>query len=70
MSSNNYNIWSTYEMPENKRKAEIWRREKDFWVFMYDDHIKIEERSMKGHSLTYAEDCAENWVHCWGEFTK
>ena len=70
MSFDNYNIWSTYKMPENKRKAEIWRHKKEFWVFMCDDHIKIEERSMKGHSLRYAEDCAENWVHCWGEFIK
>ena len=68
MTVNNTQQWSTYEMPENNRKAEIWRHNMDFWVYLYEDEIKIKEQSCAGHNILYAENCAENWVHKWGQF--
>tara|TARA_B100000700_G_scaffold139646_1_gene155709 strand:- start:145 stop:375 length:231 start_codon:yes stop_codon:yes gene_type:complete len=64
--SQNHHIWSTYEMPENKRKAVIWRHVNTFWVYMYEDNYIIEKRPCTDKNIRWAEDLAENWVHKWG----
>lgn len=68
MAVNNIELWSTYEMPENNRRAEIWRHYNDFVVHLYEDGFKVKEADCKGHNILYAENCAENWVHKWGQF--
>jgi hypothetical protein len=34
----------------------------DYVVEMYEDNKLVESRTISGHTLEYAEDCAENWV--------
>ena len=33
-----------------------------FIVDMFEDNLLIKSRVIEGHTLQYAEDCAENWV--------
>ena len=34
----------------------------DYIVEMYENKELVESRVISGHSIDYAEDCAENWV--------
>ncbi len=45
------------------RKASVFKEtDGSYTVIMIQDTAIIEERNITGHSETYAEDCAENWV--------
>jgi len=39
-----------------------------YLVYMYQSENLIEARPIVGHSQSYVEDCAENWVEGYGEF--
>jgi hypothetical protein len=45
---------------QDNRRAEIVE-ESHYVVKMYVGDTLVEERNIVGHSLRYAEDCAENW---------
>lgn len=46
-----------------KRVARVCVTEgSDYVVEMYEDNNLVESRTISGHNLGYAEDCAENWV--------
>lgn len=45
------------------RKAYVFLEEDgSYTVTMLKDITIVEDRNIKGHSETYAENCAENWV--------
>lgn len=51
------------EVEGKKRFAEIYlTKSKNYLVRMYEDKVWHEDRLIKDHSESYAEDCAENWV--------
>ena len=53
-----------YGIDEYKdRKAYVFLEEEgSYTVTMLKDITIVEDRNIKGHSETYAENCAENWV--------
>jgi hypothetical protein len=46
---------------KNKNRKSVIRTETIYVVDMYEDDVILESRPIIGHSLRYAEDCAENW---------
>ena len=44
-----------------KQRKAVIREVKTYVVDLYEDNKLLEERPLYGHSLRYAEDCAENW---------
>ena len=45
-----------------ERKAYVFKEGDGYVVMMIADKTIMEERQIIGHSETYAETCAENWV--------
>lgn len=45
------------------RTSEVFdNKDGSYVVMMYEGNDLREERIIEGHTLDYAEDCAENWV--------
>jgi hypothetical protein len=53
---------------KNGRKSEIHHENNQFLVRMYENDVLINEQSMAGHSVHYAESLAENFVERVGSF--
>lgn len=59
-----------YFSDDNERRATIEFIDNAYVTTLYeleDPVRKIEDRQ---HSLQYWEDCCENWVMYWGDFSK
>ena len=59
-------IVSKYE--KDGRKSEIHNENNLFLVRLYENNILIDEQSLAGHSIHYAESLAENFVERIGSF--
>jgi hypothetical protein len=53
---------------KNGRKSEIHHENNQFFVRLYENNILIDEQSLAGHSIHYAESLAENFVDRIGSF--
>ena len=55
-------ILSSFYNKKNNRRAEIIKCDNGYHVRLYTNDILEEVRDVSGHSINYAEDCAENFV--------
>lgn len=50
------------EFWKDERKATIRLTSEGYEVDLYESEVMVETREVHGHSESYAEDVAENWV--------
>lgn len=50
------------------REAIIFKSEKGYCVRLFENKQLMHDKDVSLHTLQYAEDCAENWVHKYGNF--
>ena len=60
MRTSNYRE-ATSEYITDNRSAVVMRTKYGFEVDVYENNVKIRTIKVHDHSLSYAEDCAENW---------
>jgi hypothetical protein len=58
---------SRYEI--GTREAIIYQDEQGFYIRLYENAILMATKDAKMSTLRFAEDCAENWVHRYGNFS-
>ena len=52
-----------HEFRNNDRWSQVYRtQEGNYLIRMFHKQVWIEDRLIKNHSESYAEDCAENFV--------
>jgi hypothetical protein len=69
---NGYILMSEFNNPETNRRVAVYQfiDNDDRVVDMYEGEELVHSRKISGHTEEYSEDCAENWVMCYGEFAK
>ena len=67
-----YSLTSEFSNPKTNRSVLIYKSETDIdrVIDMYENNSLIHSRKITGYTSEYTEDCAENWVMCYGEFSK
>lgn len=55
---------------ENDRRAVVFMSDGVWHVDLFENDMFVELKTLRGKSVHYAEDLAENWVNCWGAFSK
>lgn len=53
---------SEYYSDDMNKRAEVLLEKEDFLVKMYKGDQLVKSQLITGHTLQYAEDCAENWT--------
>ena len=70
-------VLTTYYSDDGDRMAEVFKDKYHYGVFMYEKETKawghgqyVRRRTelLENHSISYAEDLAENYVKKWGAF--
>lgn len=56
------NFISEFYGNDLQRTAQILQEKNGYVVMMRENDVLKEGRLIEGHTLQYAEDCAENWV--------
>jgi len=51
-----------HEFRNEDRLAQIYSHKNAYVVRMFENRVWKEDRIIKGHSESYAEDCADNFV--------
>ena len=60
---NSVNSEPLHEFRNGDRWSQVYRtHEGNFLIRMFHNQVWIEDRLIKNHSESYAEDCAENFV--------
>lgn len=63
------NVISQFWSDDKTREAVICN-EDGFVVMLYENKRLLTTRNVRGHSLQYAENLAENFVMKWGEWSE
>lgn len=50
------------EYTKDGRMAKIYDTQDGYTVELYENGDVVDTRDLSGHTLRYAEDCAENWI--------
>lgn len=58
---------SRYQISD--REAVILKDKQGYCLRLFEGQQLIKDVDVRLHTLQYAEDCAENWVHRYGSFT-
>jgi len=56
------NVITTYYSDDQRLMSEVVDEDGRLFVFFYKDEILLDSREVADHSLSYAEDMAENYV--------
>jgi hypothetical protein len=55
-------IISSFYNKERNRRAEVIKADNGYHVRLFIDNVLEDVRDVSAHSISYAEDCAENFV--------
>ena len=61
---------SEYFSHDGERNATIELDNDSYIITLYELDAPIKKMKDFQHSLPYWQDCCENWVNYWGEFSK
>ena len=70
MTDSQYNLISQFWSDDRLRTAEVRVESRGFYVVLRMEGLVVEIRDVFDHSLSYAEDLAENFVMKWGEWNE
>jgi hypothetical protein len=59
---------SEYYSEDGKRYANIQKIENKYRVTLFQDFTEYKSFLDDKHTVSYWEDCCENWVNGWGKF--
>lgn len=65
-----YTLTTETFMADTNRSAKVFESENDYVVDLWEGDEIIESIRIQNHSEVYVKDLVENWVMCYGEFSK